>query len=89
MSIGGLIGYITALSYLAALNGSLYAAIALFIVIATSKLAMLRILVKISRPYVSNMDAIVIVLAPIPKPDMLLVDKLIIGATENNIQPII
>ena len=44
---------------------------------------------QLVRPYVSNMDAIVIVLAPIPKPDMLLVDKLIIGATENNIQPII
>ena len=41
------ISLITALSYLAALNCSLYAAIALFIVIATSKLAMLRILVKI------------------------------------------
>jgi len=44
---------------------------------------------QLVRPYVSNMDGIVIVLAPIPKPDMMLVDKLIIGATENGIQPII
>lgn len=44
---------------------------------------------QLVRPYVSNMDCIVIVLAPIPKPDMMLVDKLIIGATENGITPII
>jgi len=44
---------------------------------------------QLVRPYVSNMDGIVIVLAPIPKPDMMLIDKLIIGATENGIQPII
>lgn len=44
---------------------------------------------QLVRPYVSNMDGIVIVLAPLPKPDMMLVDKLIIGATENGIQPII
>ncbi|MEG2562082.1 MAG: ribosome small subunit-dependent GTPase A [Clostridia bacterium] len=41
------------------------------------------------RPYVSNIDSIVIVLAPIPKPDMLLVDKLIIGAIEQDVEPII
>lgn len=41
------------------------------------------------RPYVSNIDKIVIVLAPIPRPDMLLVDKLIIGAIEQDIEPII
>ncbi len=41
---------------------------------------------QLVRPYVSNMDGIVIVLAPLPKPDMMLVDKLIIGATENGIQ---
>lgn len=44
---------------------------------------------QLVRPFVSNMDGIVIVLAPVPKPDMMLVDKLIIGATENGIQPII
>lgn len=44
---------------------------------------------QLVRPYVSNMDCIVIVLAPIPKPDMMLVDKLIIGAAENGIVPII
>lgn len=44
---------------------------------------------QLVRPYVSNMDCIVIVLAPLPKPDMMLVDKLIIGATENGIKPII
>lgn len=44
---------------------------------------------QLVRPFVSNMDGIVIVLAPTPKPDMMLVDKLIIGATENGIQPII
>lgn len=44
---------------------------------------------QLVRPFVSNMDAIVIVLAPLPKPDMLLVDKLIIGASENGITPII
>lgn len=41
------------------------------------------------RPYVANMEAIVIVLAPLPKPDMLLVDKLIIGAIEQEVEPII
>lgn len=44
---------------------------------------------QLVRPFVSNMDSIVIVLAPIPKPDMMLVDKLIIGASENGIDPII
>lgn len=41
------------------------------------------------RPYVSNIDGIVILLAPIPKPDMLLCDKLIIGAIEQGIRPIV
>ncbi|MDE6189570.1 MAG: ribosome small subunit-dependent GTPase A [Clostridia bacterium] len=44
---------------------------------------------QLVRPLVSNMDAIVIVLAPLPRPDMMLVDKLIIGAYENGIDPII
>lgn len=44
---------------------------------------------QLVRPYVSNIDGIVIVLAPIPKPDMMLVDKLIIGAIEQDINPII
>lgn len=41
------------------------------------------------RPYVSNMDTLAIILAPIPKPDMLLVDKLIIGALEQDVDPVI
>ncbi len=44
---------------------------------------------QLVRPYVSNIDGIVIVLAPLPKPDMLLVDKLIIGSVEQDITPII
>lgn len=44
---------------------------------------------QLVRPFVSNMDCIVIVLAPLPKPDMMLVDKLIIGAIENGITPLI
>lgn len=41
------------------------------------------------RPYVSNMDALVIVVAPSPKPDMLLADKLIIGASEQDVDTLV
>lgn len=44
---------------------------------------------QLIRPYVANMDTVVIVLAPVPKPNMLLVDKLIVGACEQNVTPII
>ncbi|MEG2274613.1 MAG: ribosome small subunit-dependent GTPase A, partial [Clostridia bacterium] len=44
---------------------------------------------QLVRPYVSNIDGIVIILAPLPKPDMLLADKLIIGAIEQGITPIV
>lgn len=43
----------------------------------------------LARPYVSNMDVLVIVVAPLPKPDMLLVDKLLIGALEQDIETIL
>ena len=41
------------------------------------------------RPYVSNIDGIIIVVSPIPEPNFLLVDKLIFGAVEQQITPII
>lgn len=41
------------------------------------------------RPYVSNIDGIVIVIAPIPKPDFLLVDKLIISCVQQGIDAIL
>ncbi len=44
---------------------------------------------KIIRPYVSNIDGIIIVVSPIPEPNFLLVDKMIIGAVEQQITPII
>jgi ribosome biogenesis GTPase / thiamine phosphate phosphatase len=44
---------------------------------------------KMIRPYVSNIDGIIIVLSPIPEPNFLLVDKLIIGAIAQHIMPII
>lgn len=37
------------------------------------------------RPYVSNIDGIVIVISPVPKPDLLLVDKLIISCIQQGI----
>ena len=37
------------------------------------------------RPYVSNIDGIVIVVSPLPKPDFLLVDKLIISCIHTSI----
>lgn len=41
------------------------------------------------RPYISNIDAIVICIAPLPKPDFMLVDKLLINCLAENIEPII
>lgn len=41
------------------------------------------------RPYVSNIDTIIICIAPQPKPDYLLVDKLLIGCIKENIEGII
>jgi ribosome biogenesis GTPase len=41
------------------------------------------------RPYVANIDIAIIVIAPSPKPDLFLVDKIIINALKNLIEPII
>ena len=38
------------------------------------------------RPYVANIDAVIIVIAPVPKPDFTLVDKLLIGSLEQGIE---
>lgn len=43
----------------------------------------------IPRPCVANIDKLLIIIAPEPKPDFLLVDKLIIYSNINNIEPII
>lgn len=44
---------------------------------------------KITRPYVTNIDMIVICIAPSPKPDFYLVDKLLINCIKENILPIL
>lgn len=41
------------------------------------------------RPPVANIDKMFIVIAPVPKPDLLLVDKLLIFCTLNNIKPLL
>lgn len=41
------------------------------------------------RPYVSNVDVCVIVVAPEPEPDFLLVDKIIVNCLEQGIKPVI
>jgi len=41
------------------------------------------------RPYVANIDLNIIVLAPVPKPDFLLADKLVINSIKNDIKPVI
>lgn len=41
------------------------------------------------RPYVANIDVAIIVIAPLPKPDLILVDKIIINSLKNGIEPII
>lgn len=43
----------------------------------------------IPRPYIANIDKLLIVIAPIPKPDLLLLDKLIIYCNINNIEPVV
>lgn len=42
---------------------------------------------RLIRPSVSNIDVLLIVLSPLPEPDYLLVDKLIINAFKNKIEP--
>lgn len=44
---------------------------------------------KLTRPYITNVDTVVICLAPLPQPDYLLIDKLLINAVSENIEPII
>ena len=44
---------------------------------------------KLTRPYVTNIDAIVICIAIKPKPDFYLVDKLLINCLKQNITPIL
>lgn len=41
------------------------------------------------RPYVSNVDRLIIVVAPLPQPDWVLVDKLIINCYIENIEPVL
>lgn len=43
----------------------------------------------IHRPYIANIDKLIIVIAPLPKPDLLLVDKLIIYCMLNKIEPVL
>ena len=43
----------------------------------------------IVRPPLSNIDKMFVVLAPIPEPDLLLVDKLLVQCEINNIQPVL
>lgn len=43
----------------------------------------------IPRPYIANIDKLLIVIAPLPKPDLLLIDKLIIYCNINNIEPVL
>lgn len=44
---------------------------------------------KLIRPPVANLDQLIIVISPIPKPDFMLVDKLLIFCKVNDITPII
>lgn len=41
------------------------------------------------RPYVANIDALLIVVAPVPKPDWICVEKLILNCHHQNILPVI
>lgn len=41
------------------------------------------------RPYVANVDICFIVIAPVPAPDFMLVDKIIINAVDNKIKPVL
>ncbi len=44
---------------------------------------------KFARPNVSNIDIVVIVVSPEPKPDYLLIDKLLLNVYKENVKPII
>lgn len=44
---------------------------------------------SLMRPYISNIDQLIIVISTLPKPDLLLVDKLLIGCQINHIEPVI
>ncbi len=44
---------------------------------------------ELVRPYVANVDVTVIVIAPVPKPDYYLVDKIIINCYKDNIEPVL
>ncbi len=44
---------------------------------------------QLIRPYVSNIDTCLIVISPIPEPDFLLVDKIIVNCLHQNIEPIL
>ena len=44
---------------------------------------------KLIRPYVSNIDSLIIVIALLPKPDLTLVDKLIVSCYIEKIEPVL
>ena len=44
---------------------------------------------KLVRPFVSNVDTAIIVIAPVPKPDYYLVDKVIINCYKDGIEPVL
>ena len=44
---------------------------------------------RLIRPYVANVDLCFIVIAPVPAPDFMLVDKIIVNARMNGITPVI
>lgn len=44
---------------------------------------------QLTRPYISNLDQLIIVISSVPKPDFLLVDKLLIGCQIFGIEPIL
>lgn len=44
---------------------------------------------KLTRPYVSNIDMLCIVIAPLPEPDLYLTDKLLAGCIQQNIEAIV
>lgn len=60
--------------------------------IESNKALLTRVLERkntLIRPYISNIDNLIIVVSPIPKPDFLLIDKLILMCLHNDIKPII
>lgn len=69
-------------------NGELYVGDDVEVEVNPSECVIRNVLPRKSmlvRPYVSNIDGIVIVVSPVPKPDFLLVDKLIIGCIQQEI----